>query len=244
MKPTPSAAPWLSIVLPVLNEARVLPDVLARLQAWRPAGVEVVLADGGSSDGSRTMVDGLYDVWVNAPAGRARQMNAGAAVARGAAFLFLHADTELPLQALPVLHALLGETGEAGENAAVMWGRFDVDIAGDSLLLPVVATLINWRSRLTHVSTGDQALFVTRSAFNHVGGFPDQPLMEDVEICKRLRRIVRPQCLSLRVRTSGRRWDANGAWRTIVLMWRLRWLYFRGADPARLAQIYRQSRRH
>lgn len=226
--------------MPVLNEARVIGPVLQRLQPWREAGVEIVVADGGSSDATAALCNGLVDDFFCAPAGRAAQMNAGAARARAPALLFLHADTELPLDALPVLHARLGEAAQQG---AEVWGRFDVTITGRSAWLPVVAFMMNWRSRLTQVSTGDQALFMTRSLFDAVGGFPDQPLMEDVEICKRLRSRVAPDSLRLKVATSGRRWDANGAWSTILLMWRLRWLYFRGADPQRLALMYRQSRR-
>lgn len=237
--PHATASPWLSIVIPVLNEGRVLSLVLDRLQPWREAGVEVILADGGSTDDSEKLSQGRVDHFLSAPAGRARQMNAGAAVAKASALLFLHADTELPLQALPVLHHLLGDTG----NASPVWGRFDVAIVGQSRWLPMVAFMMNMRSRLTHVSTGDQALFMHADLFRAVGGFPDQPLMEDVEICKRLRVLCGPVSLRLRVRTSGRRWDANGAWPTIRLMWRLRWLYFRGESPAQLAHLYRQSRR-
>ncbi len=106
-------------------------------------------------------------------------------------------------------------------------------------MLPVVAALMNLRSRVSGIATGDQAIFVTRDAFERVGGFPAQPLMEDIEISRRLKRLGRPACLGARVCTSGRRWEQRGVWRTIVLMWRLRWLYWRGESPARLAQAYR-----
>ncbi len=231
--------PWLSIIMPVLNEASVLPDVLARLQPWREQGVEIILADGGSEDASRQIAKGLADRWLDTPPGRARQMNTGAACAKAPALLFLHADTELPAEALRALRDLLAQAEDLPT-----WGRFDVEVAGRSKWLPVIGFMINLRSRFTGISTGDQGLFVTKMLFQAVGGFPDQPLMEDVEISKRLRRVKPPCNLTLKVRTSGRRWDANGAWSTIVLMWKLRWLYWRGESPQVLAQMYRASRRH
>jgi rSAM/selenodomain-associated transferase 2 len=158
-------------------------------------------------------------------------MNAGAAAARGAVLLFLHADTRLPAQAdSQVLRAVAG---------GACWGRFDVRIEGRPAMLRVVATLMNLRSRLSGIATGDQAIFVTREAFEGVGGFPVQPLMEDIEFSRRLKRLGRPACLRARARTSGRRWEQRGVWRTIFLMWRLRWRYWRGESPARLAEAYR-----
>lgn len=232
--------PWLTIVMPVFNEAAVLPTVLDRLQVWRDSGAEVVVSDGGSNDGSVALAAASADQVLTAPPGRARQMNAGAAQARADFLLFLHADTVLPPEALPTLQRLASR----GDRARPWcWGRFDVVLQGSSLWLPLVGFMINWRSRLTRINTGDQALFMDRALFEAVGGFPEQPLMEDVEICKRLRRVCAPVSLRLRVVTSGRRWDANGAWRTIVLMWKLRWLYWRGESPQRLAELYRGSRR-
>jgi rSAM/selenodomain-associated transferase 2 len=145
--------------------------------------------------------------------------------------LFLHADTSLPPNADVLVEQALGSRG--------LWGRFDVHIAGRHPMLRVVARLMNWRSRLTGIATGDQALFMWREVFDRVGGFPDQPLMEDVEICRRLRALARPVCLSERVSTSGRRWETRGVWRTIVLMWCLRWRYWRGESAERLAEAYR-----
>ena len=163
--------------------------------------------------------------------GRARQMNAGAHAATGAALLFLHADTVLPLDAPALIERALRQRA---------WGCFDVQIDGRSRWLPVVAAFMNRRSRLTGIATGDQAIFMRRDAFDAVGGFPEQPLMEDIEISRRLRaRFGAPACLHERVVTSGRRWDQRGAWRTIVLMWRLRWLYWRGVPAERLAEFYR-----
>ncbi|PWB62563.1 MAG: glycosyl transferase, partial [Bradyrhizobiaceae bacterium] len=154
---------------------------------------------------------------------------AGAAAARGDILLFLHADTRLPADAdRHVRDALSGRA----------WGRFDVAIAGGHPLLPLVAALMNRRSRLTGICTGDQALFATRAAFAQAGGFPEIALMEDVAISRRLKRVSRPACLAQRVVTSGRHWERRGVLRTILLMWRLRLAFFLGADPDLLARRY------
>lgn len=158
-------------------------------------------------------------------------MNAGADATNASCLLFLHADTRLPADAdTHLLNSL--------RQSTISWGRFDVRIKGRSRILPMVAWLMNHRSRLTGIATGDQSLFMTRAAFNQVGGFPEQPLMEDVEICKRLKQIRSPVCLKHRVTTSGRRWDTHGSWRTIWLMWQLRWAYWRGVPAAQLAERY------
>jgi rSAM/selenodomain-associated transferase 2 len=226
-------APSLSIVLPALNEAKVIAATLHRLQPLRERGVELIVVDGGSADGTVAACIGLADAVINSTRGRAAQMNAGAAAAHGATLLFLHADTQLPTQADALVLEGLRATGRR-------WGRFDVTIDGRSRWLPIVAMLMNWRSRISGIATGDQAIFLRREAFEAVGGFPDQPLMEDVEISRRLRRDVGPPaCLHLRVVTSGRRWDQRGALRTIMLMWRLRLLYRLGVSAARLAAQYR-----
>jgi rSAM/selenodomain-associated transferase 2 len=157
-------------------------------------------------------------------------MNAGAAVAQGEILLFLHADTILPANA--------GQAITEAINQGAVWGRFDVCIAGNSAWFPLIATLMNLRSRLTGIATGDQAMFVRRDVFAAVGGFPVQPLMEDVELSRRLLRRSRPACLRVRATTSGRRWEQRGVWRTIVLMWRLRWAYWRGVPASQLAKAY------
>lgn len=221
----------VSIILPVLNEADSIGTALAALRPLREAGVEVVVVDGGSIDNSFALAVPHADLVLLAPCGRGRQLQAGAAAAQGDVLLFLHADTRLPAGALAAMQAALADGSR-------QWGRFDVMIAGKSPLLPVVARMMNLRSRLTGIATGDQAIFATRRAYEACGGFPDQALMEDIEGAKRLRRISRPACLRLRVTTSGRRWDANGALRTIGLMWSLRLLYWLGISPARLARIY------
>ena len=226
-----SAPPRLSIVMPVLDEAQALPAALARLQPLRALGVELIVADGGSSDGSAALAAPLCDVVVDAPRGRARQMNAGAARAGGTALLFLHADTTLPEGAAQAVTDALRTHG---------WGRFDVSIEGRPWLLRVVAALMNLRSRLSGIATGDQAMFMRRTLFDVLGGFPDQPLMEDIELSARLKRHAgHPACLRGPLRTSGRRWEQRGVLRTIVLMWRLRLAYWLGAPVERLARAYR-----
>lgn len=222
----------LSIIVPVLNEACTLPVLLERLLPLQRAGCEVIIVDGGSEDGSQNIVQCAGFALVCSERGRARQMNAGAAHAQGSVLLFLHADTELPNgAALLVTQALV--------DYNTMWGRFDVTIVGRPFMLRIVAYMMNLRSRMTGIATGDQAIFVTRHAFEAVGGFPDQSLMEDIELSKRLRVIAKPACIARCVMTSGRRWEKYGVWRTIVLMWRLRWQYWRGVPVEKIAQAYR-----
>lgn len=221
----------LSIVLPVLNEATGIEATLAALQTMRDRGAEVVVVDGGSSDDTLNLSRPFADQVLRSNTGRAQQMNAGARAAKGHVLMFLHADTVLPTQAdTLVLHAV---------KQGARWGRFDVSIAGKHWMLPVVAFMMNWRSRLTGMATGDQAIFVPRSLFNQLGGFPDQPLMEDIALSARLRKTAPPACLRARAITSGRRWESRGVWRTILLMWHLRWRYWRGESPHHLAKRYR-----
>jgi rSAM/selenodomain-associated transferase 2/rSAM/selenodomain-associated transferase 1 len=226
----------LSIIVPALNEATQIAAMLAALQPLRAAGHEVIVADGGSRDATLALALPLADRVFVAPRGRARQMNAGATVAIGDVLLFLHADSLLPPAST---NALLREWPLAGRR----WGRFDVAISGRPMMLGLVALLMNARSRLTGIATGDQGMFVERAVFDAVGGFPDQPLMEDVELSSRLKRDAGPPlCLPCRIFTSGRRWEQHGIWRTIVTMWRLRYAYWRGADAAQLAARYRTLR--
>lgn len=222
----------LAIIVPILNESHALPALTNHLRHWQSRGAEIVLVDGGSSDGSPGRLETADFRVIRAPRGRARQMNAGAQASHAQYLLFLHADTRLPDAA--DTHVLAALQRPSGEN----WGRFDVRIEGRSRILPMVAWFMNHRSRLTGIATGDQSLFMTRAAFKQVGGFPDQPLMEDVEICKRLKQIRSPVCLKHRVTTSGRRWDTHGSWRTIWLMWQLRWAYWRGTPAEQLAERY------
>jgi rSAM/selenodomain-associated transferase 2 len=219
----------LTIVLPVLNEAALIVAALQALAPLRARGAEIIVADGGSRDGTGRLAAPLADRVIAAPRGRGAPMNAGAALGTGEAFLFLHADTTLPDNADRLIEAALARRA---------WGRFDLRIAGRHPLLAIIARMINWRSRLTGIATGDQAIFVTRAAFQAVGGFPELPLMEDIAISRRLKRLSRPFCIATPVVTSGRRWETNGVIATILLMWRLRLAYYLGVEPAVLAQRY------
>ena len=216
----------LSIVIPVLDEAAVIGDTLSSLAPIRARGHEVIVADGGSADATRELAEPLADRVIAAPRGRARQMNAGASAARGNALVFLHADTRLPADADELILDSLKRN---------LWGRFDVAIEGRSMLLPVIAFLMNSRSRLSGIATGDQAIFVRRDAFN---GFPEIALMEDVAFSKAMKRHSPAACLRAKAVTSGRRWDEEGVLRTMLLMWRLRLAYFLGAAPDELARRY------
>ena len=221
----------LSIIIPVLNEGDGIAAALDALAHLRSLGTEVIVVDGGSRDATVERAQPRADRVVLATRGRALQMNAGAERASGDVLLFLHADTRLPAEAdRVVLNGL--------DQSRRVWGRFDVKIDGRSRLLPVVAWLMRLRSRLTGIATGDQAIFLRREAFQAVGGFPTVALMEDIAICKRLKRLGRPLCLRACVTTSGRRWEKNGVLTTTLLMWRLRLAYFLGADPKQLARQY------
>jgi rSAM/selenodomain-associated transferase 2 len=224
------APPTLSVIVPALNEADAIEATLQALAPARARGVEVIVADGGSTDATIARATPLADRVITAPRGRARQMNAGAATARGTALLFLHADTVVPPDFDTAIRAALA--------AGARWGRFDVRIAGDHPMLPVIAWCMNLRSRLTGMATGDQGLFVDRALFDYAGGYADLPLMEDLALSQTLRAETPPACLRERLVTAGRRWEQRGVWRTILLMWRLRWAWWRGADPAVLAARY------
>jgi len=220
------------VVIPARNEEAALAATLAALQPLRAGGHEVIVVDGGSRDGTLALARGQSDRAFSAPAGRASQMNAGAAVAHADVLVFLHADSRLPDDAVAAI--------AAAQSKGKRWGRFDVAIAGKPKVLRLVARAMNVRSRLTGIATGDQAIFVTRELFVQAGGFPDIALMEDIALSRiHTRRAGRPACVRSRVVTSGRRWEANGPWRTIFRMWRLRLAYALGADPARLARDYR-----
>ena len=224
------ATPWLSIIVPVLDDAPALDVLLERLRPLRTQGVELIVVDGGSRDDSVALACARSTCVLTAPAGRARQMNAGAALARGQALLFLHADSVPPDSVDALIGAALGHGAH--------WGRFDVCLEGRDRRLGLVARLMNLRSRLSGIATGDQAIFVRADSFVQVGGYPEQALMEDIELSRRLKRLGRPQCLAGPVRSSGRRWDEHGFWRTVTLMWWLRLAYRLGLAPDRLARWY------
>jgi len=220
----------LSIILPVLNEEASLPDVLASLQYLRQQGHEIIVVDGGSRDNSLMLAQQAADKVIVSQPGRAVQMNSGAELAAGDILLFLHADTALPVGVERILSEIEGDS---------FWGRFDVRLSGNRSIFRVIEAMMNLRSRITSVATGDQAIFVTSSLFEKVGGFPEIPLMEDIAISKQLSKIVKPVCVSDRVVTSSRRWEDRGVIKTILLMWKLRLYYFLGMSPQKISRMYR-----
>lgn len=221
----------LSIVIPALNEAGNLTRLLPYVLATCPQA-EVIVVDGDSADETRDVVRRFPRArLLESVRGRAKQMNTGAQASEGDVLLFLHADTVLPPGTQAAIHKALADPGVVG-------GRFDVQFDSERPIFRVIAALMNLRSRLGGICTGDQAIFVCRHVFETMGGYPDIPLMEDVELTRRLKRLGRLACLRIRVTTSARKWEREGVLRTILLMWRLRALYFMGADPARLHSCY------
>jgi rSAM/selenodomain-associated transferase 2 len=223
----------ISTIIPTLNEAATISDTLAALQPMRKRGHQVILVDGGSQDSTFSIAKPLVDLALCSSAGRATQMNAGAGVAHGDLLWFLHADTHIPVDTELLLEPLL-------RDCTKEWGRFDIRLSGNTLSLRIIERMMNWRSRLSGIATGDQGIFIYRDTFERIGGFSDMPLMEDVDISRRLKRASgMPLCLSHKLTTSSRRWEKHGVLPTIVLMWRLRLAYWLGASPTDLARQYR-----
>jgi len=218
-----------SIIIPTLNEEKTIEPCLSALQPLR-SNCEIIIVDGGSTDNTIVIAGTLADKVVSSDKGRARQMNNGARYASGNVLIFLHADTSLPENALQLIQQKL--------NSSRKWGRFDIQLSGKHFMLKVIAQMMNWRSRLTRIATGDQVIFVTRLAFEKAGQYPEISLMEDIAICKALKKISPPICLKAKVISSGRRWERYGIYKTILLMWNIRLRYFFGADPQILAFLY------
>lgn len=220
----------VSIVIPVLNESVSIENCLRPLQHLRCQGYQIIAADGGSDDDSVDLLTPLVDTVISCRPGRANQMNAGAAQAVGEWLLFLHADTYLPDTSQ--IKAVLSETTR-------LWGFFPVRLSGSHFMFRIIERAISWRSRLSSVATGDQCIFIRRDIFSQVGGFPNVVLMEDVAMSKCLRKNSSPLCWPEPVKTSSRRWEQYGIFKTVILMWRLRFLYFLGVRPEKLQQLYR-----
>ena len=221
----------LSIIIPVLNEAGRIQAALEPLQTLRQNGHEIIVVDGGSQDATRSLCVPLVDRVLQSPPGRARQMQAGAALASGDILWFLHADSSVPAHADGLICDSL-----AASNAD--WGRFDIALDEDHALLRCVAWFMNQRTRLTGIATGDQGIFIRRPLFERIGGFPDVPLMEDIRISRALKRHGQPSRVKTRLGTSSRRWKKHGIARTILTMWSLRLAHFAGVSPERLARFY------
>jgi rSAM/selenodomain-associated transferase 2 len=218
----------LSIIIPILNEAHQIGPCLERLKG---SGAEIIIADGGSQDTSLAGIPEHVSRVVHCARGRARQMNAGARVARGRILVFLHADTQIGQEAWQRLYVI-------ANNRDPLWGRFNVRLSDTQWPYRLIATCMNLRSRLTGICTGDQVLFISADLFGSCGGFPEIALMEDIAISSRLRKYQPPLCCTEQVTTSSRRWRQKGVLKTILLMWRLRLAYFFGADPDYLASLY------
>jgi len=223
----------ISVIVPVLNEEKAIAATLQPLALLQLH--ETIVVDGGSHDRTAEIAAEFGVKVIPSECGRARQMNRGAREASGDVLLFLHADTRLPPTAFSDIAGAMGDPRYVG-------GRFDVELDGKHWLLPLVGRLISYRSRLSKVATGDQALFVRREVFQRMGGFEDIPLMEDLAFCRRLKRQGAVACLRSRVVTSARRWEVDGVWRTIFRMWMLKLLYLAGVSPARLKQFYADTR--
>ena len=219
----------ISVVIPVLNDAAALRQAAPFLTLLRARGHESIVVDGGSSDGSVAVARSLADHVLESAAGRARQMNAGAAVARHSMLWFVHADTRVEVEALNALESMAGD---------VRWGRFDVDLDAPEWAFRIIGGLMNWRSRVSGVATGDQAIFVPSDLFASVNGYLAIDLMEDIALSRALKTQSAPVCLRVRVSASARYWKKNGIVRSVLTMWGLRLAYRLGAHPARLHALY------
>ena len=225
----------ISIIIPVLNEEKKLSKTLNYLQSFSGSGHEVIVVDGGSTDNSLELADEaaahqVIDRLIVSEPGRALQMNRGAAHATGEVYLFLHADTVLPDNALNLISSC--------RDNKHYWGRFDIRLSSDRIIFRLIEYLVNLRSRLTSIATGDQAIFIEAELFKSVGGFPPIVLMEDVAISRLLKKQLKPVCLTAKVITSSRRWETKGVLATVLLMWKLRLYYFFGVSPEKLNQLY------
>jgi rSAM/selenodomain-associated transferase 2 len=223
----------ISVIVPVLNEEKTIATTLVALIALAPH--EIIVVDGGSTDRTAEICRQFNAKTMASSRGRAQQMNYGACHASGDVLLFLHADTRLPDSAFRDIAAALSDPHCLG-------GRFDVELEGEHWMLKFIAAMINARSRLSKIGTGDQAIFVRRSVFEEIGGYPEIPLMEDIAFCRTLKGMGEIACLTSRVLTSGRRWEIDGVWRTILKMWTLKLLYLAGVPPNRLKQYYADAR--
>ena len=237
--------PDASIIIPALDEALILASQLQLLQPLRrqdyrgqgcrgqgcALNVEIIVVDGGSQDATVAISEPLVDQVVVSTRGRALQMNAGAACSSGEYLVFLHADTTLPRD-------VCDRIASWSSGRSRIWGFFPIRLSGRAPIFRLIETMMNWRSRLTGIGTGDQCLFVHRELFGAIGGFADIPLMEDIEICKRLKRISKPYCENIPVETSSRKWEREGVFKTMTMMWRLRLAYFFGVAPEKLVHKY------
>jgi len=222
----------ISIIIPTLNEEIAIESLLQQLQPYRQQGHEVVVVDGGSKDKTIAMAESLADKVIQSEAGRTTQMNAGAEKGSGDVFWFLHADSIIYENAINNIQFYLNEKNKD-------WGRFNVKLSGSHFMFRIIERMMNLRSCISGIATGDQGIFVKRTIFEQVGGYPAQPLMEDIELSKKLKKISPSVCVKNVIITSSRRWEQKGILRTVLLMWRLRFLYWLGVSADKLAGQYR-----
>ena len=221
----------ISIIIPALNEAECIEQTLKPLQLLRSEGHEVILSDGGSQDGTTNLASPMVDHIVSSPQGRATQMNHGARAASGEILWFLHADTLIPADTHTQLMAGLLATTK-------VWGRFNVRLTGTQIIFRLIEGMMNLRSCISGIATGDQGIFLWQHVFMEVGGFDEIPLMEDIALSRKLKKLSRPLCLKQKLITSSRRWEEQGVINTIILMWKLRLSYYFGVPPQKLADRY------
>ena len=220
----------ISIIIPVYNEAESIEGFLQGLQVFRQYGHEIVLIDGKSEDDTASLARPYVDRMISSHRGRAQQLHLGAKMATGQVFLFLHADTQLPELADELILRSLG--------SGFYWGRFNIRLSGSSFLFRIIEKMMNWRSCMTGIATGDQALYMTKMIYQDVGGFPQIGLMEDIELCTQLSKWTKPDCLKQAVVSSSRRWENNGIVRTVFFMWKLRLQYYFGVSADKLQSKY------
>jgi len=221
---------FISIIIPVLNEEDSIKPLLQQLQKIRQQGHEVIVVDGGSTDKTVSLSELLADKVITSSAGRAIQMNKGASHSKNEILWFLHADTLIPEGAIKhIQHALKNR----------LWGRFNIHLSGKNILFRIIGTMMNLRSCLSGIVTGDQGIFIDKLLFNQTGGFPNIPLMEDIAISKNLKKFSRPACVKEKLITSSRRWEKNGILSTVFLMWKLRFLFWLGVSANKIALQYK-----
>ncbi len=221
----------ISVIIPTFNESKNITATLKQLQALRKNGHKVLLADGGSTDNTIALAAPFVDEIIISEKGRATQMNSAAVKTQSDVLWFLHADTLVPENSDTIICRHL-------ENTRKVWGRFNIQLSGQNFLFRVIENMINLRSKLTGIATGDQGIFIQQDIFKKLNGFSEIPLMEDIEITKRLKKISSPVCITHKLTTSSRRWGKHGILKTVFLMWQLRLAYYIGASANKLARKY------
>lgn len=223
----------VSIIIPALNEANNIENTLANIEKMVQQGHECIVVDGGSTDDTLSICSQYNVTCLKSEKGRAVQMNYGAAHAKNNILVFLHADTLLPYNAIAIINKCI-----SAKHSKYLWGRFNVKFTGQRFILRIIEFFMNLRSCITGIATGDQVVFIEKELFEKVNGFKQIPLMEDIEISKALKKYSRPICIKNKVITSSRRWELNGYWKTITLMWKIRLLYFFGVPADKLVKMY------